>query len=74
MASSALHWNFSQVFGERNPADDVQPMDVISAIEFEDSGDHLAVGDQGGRLIIFEKTPGDKWLFSSERIGAIRSQ
>lgn len=33
-------------------------MDVISAIDFEDSGDHLAVGDQGGRLIIFEKTPG----------------
>ncbi|KAK1363127.1 Serine/threonine-protein phosphatase 2A 55 kDa regulatory subunit B [Heracleum sosnowskyi] len=56
--SASLHWNFSQVFGERNPADDVQPMDVISAIDFEDSGDHLAVGDQGGRLIIFEKTPG----------------
>lgn len=33
-------------------------VDVISAIDFEDSGDHLAVADQGGRLIIFEKTPG----------------
>lgn len=33
-------------------------VDVISAIDFDDSGDHLAVGDQGGRLIIFEKKPG----------------
>ena len=28
--------------------------DVISAIEFDKSGDYLAVGDRGGRIVIFE--------------------
>ncbi|GFZ17446.1 protein phosphatase 2A, regulatory subunit PR55 [Actinidia rufa] len=30
-------------------------IDVISAIEFEKSGDYLAVGDRGGRVVIFER-------------------
>lgn len=29
-------------------------VDVISAIEFDKSGDYLAVGDRGGRVVIFE--------------------
>lgn len=28
--------------------------DLISAIEFDKSGDYLAVGDRGGRVVIFE--------------------
>ncbi|KAE9467409.1 hypothetical protein C3L33_00679, partial [Rhododendron williamsianum] len=30
-------------------------VDTISAIEFEKSGDYLAVGDRGGRVVIFER-------------------
>ncbi|XP_058227395.1 serine/threonine protein phosphatase 2A 55 kDa regulatory subunit B beta isoform-like isoform X2 [Rhododendron vialii] len=52
---SALDWKFSQVFGERSPGEEVQDVDTISAIEFEKSGDYLAVGDRGGRVVIFER-------------------
>ncbi|KAL4566608.1 hypothetical protein LXL04_030728 [Taraxacum kok-saghyz] len=53
-SSSPLDWKFSQVFGERRPGEDVDNIDVISAIEFDKSGDYLAVGDRGGRVVIFE--------------------
>jgi len=49
-------WTFSQVFGEsRNTLDDVQDVDVVSAIEFDDTGDFIAVGDKGGRIVLFER-------------------
>ncbi|KVH98928.1 Protein phosphatase 2A, regulatory subunit PR55 [Cynara cardunculus var. scolymus] len=57
-SSSILDWKFSQVFGERSPGEDVENIDVISAIEFDKSGDYLAVGDRGGRVVIFEKKAG----------------
>ncbi|KAI3673526.1 hypothetical protein L6452_39649 [Arctium lappa] len=57
-SSSPLDWKFSQVFGERSPGEDVENIDVISAIEFDKSGDYLAVGDRGGRVVIFEKKAG----------------
>ncbi|XAR50203.1 hypothetical protein NMG60_11004465 [Bertholletia excelsa] len=52
---SSLEWKFSQVFGERSAGEEVQNVDIISAIEFDQSGDYLAVGDQAGRVVIFEK-------------------
>lgn len=33
-------------------------VDMISAIEFDKSGDFLAIGDRGGRCIIFERKDG----------------
>lgn len=30
-------------------------VDIISAIEFDKSGDHLATGDRGGRVVLFER-------------------
>ena len=30
-------------------------VDIISAIGFDKSGDNLAIGDRGGRVIIFER-------------------
>ncbi|XP_038879247.1 serine/threonine protein phosphatase 2A 55 kDa regulatory subunit B beta isoform-like isoform X2 [Benincasa hispida] len=50
-----LEWKFSQVFGERVAGEDIQNVDIISAIGFDKSGDNLAVGDRGGRVIIFER-------------------
>ncbi|CAN6907146.1 unnamed protein product [Brassica oleracea] len=49
-------WRFSQVFGERTAGEEVQEVDIISAIEFDKSGDHLATGDRGGRVVLFERT------------------
>ncbi|GJN38652.1 hypothetical protein PR202_gb27715 [Eleusine coracana subsp. coracana] len=51
-----LEWRFAQVFGERAAGEDVQEVDIISAIEFDRSGDHLATGDKGGRVVLFERT------------------
>ncbi|XP_072983417.1 serine/threonine protein phosphatase 2A 55 kDa regulatory subunit B beta isoform-like isoform X2 [Typha latifolia] len=51
-----LDWRFSQVFGERAAGEEVQEVDIISAIEFNKSGDHLATGDRGGRVVLFERT------------------
>jgi len=51
--SDNLEWKFSQVFGEgRNTVDDVSD---VSAIEFDDTGDFIAVGDRGGRIVLFER-------------------
>nr|XP_029121038.1 serine/threonine protein phosphatase 2A 55 kDa regulatory subunit B beta isoform isoform X2 [Elaeis guineensis] len=51
-----LEWKFSQVFGERTAGEEVQEVDIISAIEFDKYGDHLATGDRGGRVVLFERT------------------
>lgn len=51
-----LDWKFSQVFGERAAGEEVQEVDIISAIEFDKTGDHLATGDRGGRVVLFERT------------------
>ncbi|KAB1219742.1 Serine/threonine protein phosphatase 2A 55 kDa regulatory subunit B beta isoform [Morella rubra] len=51
-----LEWKFSQVFGERSAGEDVQEVDIISTIEFDRTGDHLATGDRGGRVVLFERT------------------
>ncbi|XP_022948816.1 serine/threonine protein phosphatase 2A 55 kDa regulatory subunit B beta isoform-like isoform X1 [Cucurbita moschata] len=55
-SSQPLEWKFSQVFGERTAGEEVQEVDIISAIEFEKTGDHLATGDRGGRVVLFERT------------------
>ncbi|KAF8050352.1 hypothetical protein N665_1990s0008, partial [Sinapis alba] len=55
-SSPPLEWRFSQVFGERSAGEEVQEVDVISAIEFDHSGDHLATGDRGGRVVLFERS------------------
>jgi serine/threonine-protein phosphatase 2A regulatory subunit B len=31
-------------------------VDIISAIEFNKTGHHLATGDRGGRVVLFEIT------------------
>ncbi|KAK9926864.1 hypothetical protein M0R45_024073 [Rubus argutus] len=58
LSSDPLDWKFSQVFGERAPGDELQEVDVISAIGFDQRGDHLAIGDRGGRCVIFERKDG----------------
>ncbi|KAA3486571.1 Serine/threonine phosphatase 2A 55 kDa regulatory subunit B beta-like protein [Gossypium australe] len=55
-APQPLDWKFSQVFGERTAGEEVQEVDIISAIEFDRTGDHLATGDRGGRVVLFERT------------------
>ncbi|KAL6007071.1 hypothetical protein ACLOJK_032567 [Asimina triloba] len=57
-SSAALEWKFSQVFGERIPGEEIEYDDIISAIEFEKRGKYLAVGDNAGRVVLFEQMDG----------------
>uniref|UniRef100_A0A6V7QQZ2 Serine/threonine-protein phosphatase 2A 55 kDa regulatory subunit B n=1 Tax=Ananas comosus var. bracteatus TaxID=296719 RepID=A0A6V7QQZ2_ANACO len=52
------HILFSESRGLRGAygGEEVQEVDIISAIEFNKSGDHLATGDRGGRVVLFERT------------------
>ena len=34
-------------------------VDIVSAIEFDETGDFLAVGDRGGRVVVFEQDAND---------------
>ncbi|KAK4394719.1 Serine/threonine protein phosphatase 2A regulatory subunit B alpha isoform [Sesamum angolense] len=63
---AALDWKFSQVFGDKLPGEDVQDIDIISAIEFDKNGNHLAVGDRGGRVVIFESKGGKDFTSRNE--------
>ncbi|KAF6160575.1 hypothetical protein GIB67_019515 [Kingdonia uniflora] len=66
VSSPPLDWKFSQVFGERAAGEEVQEVDIISAIEFDKSGEHLATGDRGGRVVLFERTDGKDRTFRKD--------
>ena len=66
-------WKFTQVFGDKFSADKVANEDIISALNFDRSGNYLAVGDKAGRLILFErnlhtksKTPFNEFVYQTE--------
>eukprot|EP00457_Paulinella_chromatophora_P006208 gb/GEZN01006226.1/.p1 GENE.gb/GEZN01006226.1/~~gb/GEZN01006226.1/.p1 ORF type:complete len:423 (+),score=59.64 gb/GEZN01006226.1/:66-1334(+) len=48
-----LQWRFVQSFGD----DSSGAEDLVTTVEYDDTGDYLAVGDKAGRVCIFE---GDK--------------
>mmetsp|Transcript_16548 Transcript_16548/g.35802 ORF Transcript_16548/g.35802 Transcript_16548/m.35802 type:complete len:478 (-) Transcript_16548:866-2299(-) len=55
LAAQPNEWQFLQCFGERTPGEDIQEADIISAVEFDHDGLHLATGDRGGRVVLFER-------------------
>ncbi len=48
-----MNWVYINGLGERDTTN-VTESDILSAIAFDKSGDFLAVGDKGGRVIIFK--------------------
>lgn len=61
-------FKFSQCFGDK--ADIViTEADIISTVEFDHTGDYLATGDRGGRVVLFErnnKKAGCEYRFHTE--------
>lgn len=53
--SENLEWRFTQLFGEAKLSEEAPDADTLSAVEFDDTGDYIAVGDRGGRIVIFER-------------------
>ena len=54
MSQHGFDFKFSQCFGDK--ADIVvTEADIITASEFDHTGDYLATGDRGGRVVLFER-------------------
>lgn len=39
--------------------------DIISTVEFDSTGNYLATGDKGGRVVLFERNESVSWPSSS---------
>ncbi|KAI8983040.1 protein phosphatase PP2A regulatory subunit B [Pilobolus umbonatus] len=59
-ANSEHKWKFAQCFGDKGESDDITEADIISAVEFDQTGDYLATGDKGGRVVLFERNESKK--------------
>ncbi|QPG75960.1 hypothetical protein FOA43_003346 [Brettanomyces nanus] len=53
-------WRFSQCFGDKGDIENITEADIISTVEFDRSGDYLATGDRGGRVVLFERNENKK--------------
>lgn len=53
MIDSEFDWRLTQILGD-DDLGKVENEDFITSLAFDQSGRYLAVGDQSGRLIIFE--------------------
>ncbi|KAJ3445644.1 protein phosphatase pp2a regulatory subunit b [Anaeramoeba flamelloides] len=47
-------WRTSQIFGDNSYTENIDEKDKISTLEFDKTGDYLAVGDNSGRVILFQ--------------------
>lgn len=41
--------------------------DIISTVEFDQTGDYLATGDKGGRVVLFERNESVKYLLLQQQ-------
>ena len=48
----STNWVYINGLGERNESN-ISKSDILSAINFDKTGNYLAVGDHGGRVIVF---------------------
>ena len=55
ISEAAGGWAFKQIIGDDNPNQEVTEEDIISAISFDRDGQHLAIGDNAGRVILFQR-------------------
>lgn len=53
-------WKFSQCFGDKSDIENITEADVISTVEFDHTGNYLATGDRGGRVVLFERNEAKK--------------
>ncbi|KAJ7331361.1 protein phosphatase 2A regulatory B subunit [Mycena albidolilacea] len=48
-------WRFAQAFGDKGDIEEITEADIISAVSFDATGNFLATGDKGGRVVLFER-------------------
>ena len=54
-ASPSSGWRFAQCFGDKGDIDDITEADIISTDAVAATGDNLASGENGGRVVMFER-------------------
>ncbi|ODV94135.1 hypothetical protein PACTADRAFT_51020 [Pachysolen tannophilus NRRL Y-2460] len=54
------NWKFSQCFGDKGDIENITEADIISTVGFDHTGDFLATGDRGGRVVLFERNENKK--------------
>lgn len=54
------NWKFSQCFGDKGDIENITEADIISTVEFDHTGEFLATGDRGGRVVLFERNENKK--------------
>ncbi|KAJ6246615.1 protein phosphatase pp2a regulatory subunit b [Anaeramoeba flamelloides] len=54
MQTISFKWRISQIFGDNTYTEDIDEKDKISTLEFDKTGDYIAVGDNNGRVILFQ--------------------
>jgi len=59
-ASGSGGWRFAQCFGDKGEVEDITEADIISTVEFDSTGNYLATGDKGGRVVLFERNESKK--------------
>ncbi|KAH8081134.1 WD40-repeat-containing domain protein [Filobasidium floriforme] len=59
-SDSQQNWRFCQCFGDKAEDGDITEADIISTVEFDHTGDYLATGDKGGRVVLFERNESKK--------------
>jgi serine/threonine-protein phosphatase 2A regulatory subunit B len=66
MSQQNYEWKFQQAFGDskvgteeaqegKNPSKFYILADIISSVEFDTTGNYLAIGDRGGRVVILQR-------------------
>ncbi|KAI9769633.1 MAG: protein phosphatase 2A regulatory subunit cdc55 [Geoglossum simile] len=45
----------TRCFGDKGDVEDITEADIISTVEFDHTGNYLATGDKGGRVVLFER-------------------
>lgn len=49
------NWKFSQCFGDKGDIENITEADIISTVEFDHTGEFLATGDRGGRVVLLRE-------------------
>ena len=65
MSEQSRELSFVQVFGSSSTFN-INESDIITCVSFSLDGKHIAVGDHGGRLVIFERNDNSSFEFMTE--------
>eukprot|EP01097_Dermamoeba_algensis_P004829 TRINITY_DN3101_c0_g1_i2.p1 TRINITY_DN3101_c0_g1~~TRINITY_DN3101_c0_g1_i2.p1 ORF type:complete len:198 (-),score=22.07 TRINITY_DN3101_c0_g1_i2:1123-1716(-) len=61
----AAEWKFQQILTGK-PQEELTEGDLISAVEFDETGNYLAFGNKGGKVTIFQRKHNEEFQFLTD--------